>query len=307
MIKIGDQLFVNNKWYFDVIGIYGEDLLIQIFYMFGYPKQQITRKAFKINKNLIFIEKENDIYKYVSISENKLKTLIGTLIDQILIQADLDLSIVVKESIINEDGGVAVASAGTTTGMGAVVSPGSPTTPGVSGTAGSDTAIVTTSSNGFDFDRSLKKKKKTNEEFDFVKYNNSQKNKEIIDTRFSKKHIKELIAMGKVLNPKIQSTELNKTIPNSWKPVGVINYNENSSIEKMTEDEYKTNFLEFINRIKEDVIDSEISTELIANKEAFIKNPVVKIKDYLNRFYDANIDLFNTATKDFLNSYNLFR
>ena len=307
MIKIGDQLFVNSKWYFDVIGIYGEDLLIQVFYMFGYPKSQITRKTFKINKNLIFIEKENDIFKFVSVSEPKLKLIIGNLINQLLIQTELDFESN-SESNINEDGGVAIASVGTTAGMGAVVSPGSPTTPGVSGTAGSDTAITTNvSSNGFDFDKK-KKKKKTNEEFDFVKYNNSQKDKEIIDTRFSRKHIKQLIAMGKVLNPKIQSTELNKIIPNSWRPVDVINYNENNNtVEKMTEDDYKTNLLEFINRQKDDAIDYEISAELVANKESFIKNPIVKIKDYLNRFYNANIDLFDTATKDFINSYNLFR
>ncbi len=310
MINIGDQLYVNEKWFWDVIGITNDMAIIQIYYIFGYPKPQITRKSFKYPIKDIFIESES-MYKNTSIDENKLRKVIGNLIDQILIQDNI------LESIILEDGsGTAAVSTSSSTGMGAVTSPGISCTPGVPGTSGSDVAVGgkflgASSPNGFNFIKKYKKRKKTDkktENFDFEAYNNSQKDKGIIDTRFSKRHIIDMINMGKSLNHKIESEMFTgKKYNNIVKPLGIANYSESvGSIATLNEDEYKTKLIEFISRPYSEEADSTFSNEININKESIINNPVVKIKAYLNRFKNANIEVFNSTSDDFKTTYNLF-
>ena len=318
MINIGDQLFINNKWYWDVMGISNDMAIIQVYYMYGYPKPQISRTSFKFPIKDMFLEEDN-LYKIVSVDETLLKKTIGNLINQILIQDSI------LESV-NEDGGAAasgVAMASTAvSGMGAVTSPGSPSTPGVSGTAGSDIAVGgsflgTYSPAGYNFNTKKKKIKRKpkphNEEFtgfDFKKYNDSQKNKGIIDTRWSRRHIKELINLGKKLNKNIQPEELNNSVlPNSWRPVDVIHYDENTqgqTIENLDEDDYKTRLIEFVTKPYNNVADSKLSNEICINKESLINNPIVKIKSYLKRFKEGNEAAFKEASDDFINTYDLF-
>ena len=118
-LKIADQLFVNNKWYFDIVNIDDKNITVRIKYYEGTTKQYFLYKNIKLPINIFTnCEKYNFIYK-CTIDNALLKKQIGGLIDRIVKEIDINTII---ENV---------------SGMGAVVSPGLSGTPGLPGTAGS--------------------------------------------------------------------------------------------------------------------------------------------------------------------------
>lgn len=118
-LKIGDQLFINNKWYFDIVNIDKDSITVRIKYYEGTTKQYYLYKIIKL-PIVIFTncEKYNFIYK-CNIDNIMLKKQIGGLIDRLVKEIDIN-------TILENTGG-----------MGAVVSPGLSGTPGLPGSAGS--------------------------------------------------------------------------------------------------------------------------------------------------------------------------
>jgi len=115
-LKPNDQLYVNNKWYFDVKSIDGQDIKIRIKYFEGTNKQLFLYKIIKLPLELF---KNIEDYKFVikcTVIERDLKQQIGGLIDRLVKESDI--------TQIVED-------------MGAVVSPGINSIPGMTGSAGS--------------------------------------------------------------------------------------------------------------------------------------------------------------------------
>lgn len=115
-IKPGDQLFINNKWYFDVKSIDGQDIKVRIKYYEGANKDYFLYKVIKLPVSLFKDVMLDKFMVKVTVSEKDLKHQIGGLIDRLVKENDI-MSIV-------ED-------------MGAVSSPGMSGTPGVPGSAGS--------------------------------------------------------------------------------------------------------------------------------------------------------------------------
>lgn len=115
-LKPNDQLFVNNKWYFDVKSVDGQDIKVRMKYFEGPKKDMYIYKVIKLPLNLF---KNLEIYNFVIkcvVIEKELKQLIGGLIDRLVREPDI--------TKIVED-------------MGAVSSPGVNSTPGMMGSAGS--------------------------------------------------------------------------------------------------------------------------------------------------------------------------
>jgi hypothetical protein len=124
----GNELYVNNKWFFDVISITEASLEVRIKYKEAQNRQYELYKIVKLPIDLVTIEETKNNLIYCTIDNTKLKTLWGSLVDRI-----------VKESNpynikINED---ASSDGGNTVGMGDVSNATLSGTPGVPGGAGS--------------------------------------------------------------------------------------------------------------------------------------------------------------------------
>ena len=117
MLNPGLQLYVNNKWYFDVFTTDADKTEVRVKY---YESANLTTPRYKVVKipTKMFNLKETvgDV-TYCQINEYDLKNTIGSLINRLVKEVDYNK--------IYEDG------------MGAVVSPGINATPGLSGTPGS--------------------------------------------------------------------------------------------------------------------------------------------------------------------------
>lgn len=123
----GQQLYVNNKWFFDVLESKDEQLLCRIKYKEAPNREYFLYKTIKIDENLLLIEESNEIYITCKIDEKMLKNLYGSLIDRIIKESNP------YKYKMNEDG----SDASNTAGMGSVSQPGLSGIPGVPGTAGS--------------------------------------------------------------------------------------------------------------------------------------------------------------------------
>lgn len=124
----GQQLYVNNKWFFDILESKDGQLVCRIKYKEAPNRQYYLYKDVKIDEKLLSVDESNDIFIVCKIDEKKLKDLYGSLIDRILKEQNPYLF------SVNEDASATVAS---TAGMGAVSQPGLSGTPGVPGTSGS--------------------------------------------------------------------------------------------------------------------------------------------------------------------------
>lgn len=125
MIKVNDQLFVNNKWYFDIVDINDNIVKVRIQYKENPNIEKYLYKNINLDKTLFDKVEEDQYFFKCTIDENQLRKSIGNLISRIKIENDY--------SFVYED----AANAANSGGMGAVTSPGINSTPGVSGTAGS--------------------------------------------------------------------------------------------------------------------------------------------------------------------------
>lgn len=125
-MKNGQQLYVNNKWFFDVSNIEGDKLTIRIKYKESSDRQYYLYKNILLDKNMFTDVKDMIDYVSCKIDEKKLKSIIGSLIN-LLIKEKNPYS-------IKED---ASANVSNTAGMGAVSQPGLSGIAGVPGTAGS--------------------------------------------------------------------------------------------------------------------------------------------------------------------------
>jgi len=115
-IKSGDQLFINNKWYFDVKNIDGQDIKVRIMYYEGANKDYFLYKVIRLPLSLFKDCVTDKFMIRCAVSEKDLKHQIGGLMDRLVKESDI-MSIV-------ED-------------MGAVSSAGMSGTPGVPSSAGS--------------------------------------------------------------------------------------------------------------------------------------------------------------------------
>lgn len=127
-INVNDQLYVNNKWYFDVTGINDNIIQVRIQYKENPNINTFIYKNLNLDKSIFTKVEKIHSFTKCEIDEKILKKTIGNLITRIKVEKDY--------SFIFEDGG-GVATSANSGGMGAVVSPGINSTPGVMGTAGS--------------------------------------------------------------------------------------------------------------------------------------------------------------------------
>lgn len=121
-ISKGQQLYVNNKWYMDVIDVNDTKVKVRIKYYEGVKKDVYFYKEISLPKDLFTNLKENEYIVYTKVNQVELKKIIGSLINKLIKEDDI--------TKMFEDGSVGA-------GMGAVSNPGLSGTPGVVGNAGS--------------------------------------------------------------------------------------------------------------------------------------------------------------------------
>lgn len=127
VITTNDQLYVNNKWYFDVIDINDNIIQVRIQYKENPNINNFLYKNINLDKTIFTKVEEYKTFIKCEVDENKLKQIIGNLISRIKVEIDY--------SFVFED--VGVATSANSAGMGAVSMPGVNSTPGMTGSAGS--------------------------------------------------------------------------------------------------------------------------------------------------------------------------
>lgn len=115
--KSGQQLFVNGKWYMDVVSVDGESIKVRIKFYEGQSKDFFQYKTIKLPSKLFMNCQEDSFLIRCTVNETELKKNIGSLINRLV--KELDILKVFED------------------GMGAVANPGLSGTPGVPGSAGS--------------------------------------------------------------------------------------------------------------------------------------------------------------------------
>lgn len=127
-----DQLYVNNKWYFDVLDVESDSVKIRLKYYEAPTKNFYTYKTIKLPKNIFQDCVADNFIVRTQVHEPSLKQEIGGLINRLAVEPDV---VQFAESIkrVNED----AASAGSSGGMGAVANPGLSGVPGQTGSFGS--------------------------------------------------------------------------------------------------------------------------------------------------------------------------
>lgn len=123
----GDQLFVNNKWYFDVTEAQDSIIVVRVRYKENPKVENYIYRTIAIEKNLIKDITPHSFVKKCKIDERTLRNVLGSLVDRIAKEQDV--------TTIFED--ASLAGPANTAGMGAVVMPGINSTPGVMGSFGS--------------------------------------------------------------------------------------------------------------------------------------------------------------------------
>jgi len=182
-MEIGDQLYVNNKWYFDIMDIKDGTVVIRIKYKENPKKDIFLYRQIALDINLFKDIKEKSFIKTCNIDVIELKNIIGTLIDRIVKENDI--------TAMFEDG------------MGSVSMAGVNSTPGMLGTAGSgDITTMPNNTIGFeivtkDFKRINKKIKSKKKHNPIIKtpiinlqkesfFNNKEKKDETTDNEYKK-------------------------------------------------------------------------------------------------------------------------
>lgn len=124
----GQQLYVNNKWFFDILESKDGTLECRIKYKEAPNRQFYLYKTIKLSESLITIVESNDLFISARVDEKRLKEQFGSLIDRIIKEQNPYLY------KVNEE---ASADAGNTGGIGDVSQPSLSGIAGVPGSAGS--------------------------------------------------------------------------------------------------------------------------------------------------------------------------
>lgn len=116
IFQLGDQLWVNNKWFFDIMSINESDLVVRVKYKESIDRKYELYKQIKLPLDTIQSNESNDMFISIKLDEFKLKKYWGSLVDRLIKTHNPYMF------KINED---------------AVSNPGFSGTPGVPGTSGS--------------------------------------------------------------------------------------------------------------------------------------------------------------------------
>jgi hypothetical protein len=124
-MELGNELYVNNKWYWDIISISETKIEVRIKYKEN--NNTYSYKTIKLPTNLFKEGSKVNNVIHIEIPKIELKKIIGNLVNRLI----------EEPNIYNIFENVVGGSPGNTAGMGAVVSPGLSGTPGMTGSAGS--------------------------------------------------------------------------------------------------------------------------------------------------------------------------
>jgi len=131
VIQTNDQLFINNKWYFDVLSVEGDSVKVRLKYNEAPSKNYYTYRTLKLPINIFQDCIKDQFIVRCKVHEPSLKLQIGGLINRLANEPDM---LQFAESLaIKED----ASNAGAGGGMGAVVNPGMSGVPGQIGSMGS--------------------------------------------------------------------------------------------------------------------------------------------------------------------------
>ncbi len=274
-INVHDQLFVNKKWFFDVIDVTDNKIKIRVKYKENINIPKYLYKTISLPKALFINVVDNTIYKSCAIEDRKLRLEIGGLVDRIakekniyaVIESKTVPQLIIEDAIIED----AIASVGNTAGMGAVVNPGLSGIPGVPGAFGSGDLANSTFGN------------KT---VGFEKQSPAGLNplfKVMSKTAFKKKKKKKAFKEAIFIN----STE---TI------------NETDTNQILTDNDYKLKLYTFLDYPYDRDIEIDIINEISSHRAEFLNATVERIKYYLTSFYKINETLIKkNCTDNFIN------
>jgi len=274
---IGDQLYVNNKWYMDVIDITDESISLQIKYSES-TNNYIYYKTIKLPINIFSNCEKKDVITYCKANEIELKRTIGSLINRLV--KEKDILRILENSLIEN-------------GMGAVANPGLSGVPGVPGAAGSGDISGGVSPSSISVANSFVKLKK--------KKNNKKKKQQSVlpkntfgldfDRETNKKSrdtIKKLSDLGKKMKPLIKSP--------------ILLNNENIDVEIDTDSKYKKDVFEFLDYPVDNDIDNDLIQSINRERNKFIKLSAELVKHYLTKFYKLNKTLIKFEASDWFNN-----
>lgn len=133
-IQENDQLYINGKWYFDVISVDSDSIKVRIKYYEAPTKNIYSYKIINLPKNLFQNPVVDNFIVRCQVHEPSLKQEIGGLINRLAVETDV-VALAEKIEKIKED--ASCANGSNTGGMGAVSNPGLSGTPGQIGSFGS--------------------------------------------------------------------------------------------------------------------------------------------------------------------------
>jgi len=147
MIQTSDQLYINNKWYMDVLSMDETNMTVRIKYYEGANKSYYLYKEIKLPISLFTDLSQKEFIIFAKVDESELRDIIGNLINRIVKEQDI--------TKLLED-----ANISNTSGMGNVVSAGMSGIPGVTGSSGSGdiSSILPKNEYGLEIDPKINKK-----------------------------------------------------------------------------------------------------------------------------------------------------
>lgn len=123
-MEIGNELYVNNSWYWDIVSIDENKIEVRIKYK---ENNTYNYKTIKLPKELFKDGSKVDNVIHINIPKTELKKIIGNLVNRMIKEPNM---YDIFENAV-------AASPGNSAGMGAVANPGLSGTPGTTGSAGS--------------------------------------------------------------------------------------------------------------------------------------------------------------------------
>lgn len=264
-ISLGSQLRVNNKWFFDVVGINDTDktITVKFFYKEGISRKYVLAKKIALPQSLITITETKDNVVYVKIDETQLKSKWGNIVNYIEKSPDI------YKLIESADG------------MGAVSMPGLSGVVGQTGSAGSgDISYAPLPASVKPSDTLLG-------------HSTAKKGTySLIDLSRSKKAIKKSMGTNK-------SKVWDKT------GNGIIRQLSYSDIMKENDTNdlsYKQILYDFLDYPFDNDYDNMVLAVLEEHRKNFINSSSPIIKDYMHNFFNANKSYIKrNCSKEFLN------
>ena len=257
-MEVGNELYVNNKWYWDIVSINENKIEVRIKYR---ESDTYNYKTIKLPKELFRDGSMVDNVIHVNIPKNELKKIIGNLVNRMIEEPNI---YDIFENAVS-------ASPGNTGGMGAVANPGLSGTPGALGSAGSGDI-----SGHIDF--------------------GMQK-----IPAHNMKHINQITKKKK----KKKKKDKKKKEENFILKQPIINLVSEDSEVKITDNEYKRQFYEFLNYPVTSGNDELVLNTISKNKSEFLTISSDRLKAYLKLFYNTNKSFINNKTSDWLQNYLL--